>query len=304
MVSTERQLQIRRRLAALDLTPCARLASIPADALTVWIIRLNRHRASGKPIPEEIAHVVPHLVGIIEVVCEDSLADVGFENAALSVRELEGNAAGNGVATEGFAVGSVSYDSLLRTNGAADGPEVYGFVALIGYDSTADGWRSSGGKSARDKGDECESVAEHVEPCEYFRCVDLNRVASLKNSCRQHHLFIPRSPSFSRQCDHRTYPRQPFDPLVQPPSSHNAECDRNACEETKFCGKYWWRCVDWLATFSPNDRRRVRTPITWSYISRCGDWYLEISWCCSLTMSIIRILGNSYSCLMVTKIWV
>jgi hypothetical protein len=163
MVRTKRQFQVRFRLAALNRAPCTRLTSIPADALTVRIARFDCHCASGKPIPEEITHVVPHLVGIIDVVCEDRLADIGLEDAAFSVRELEGDAAGNGVAMEGLAVGSVLFDGLLGANCASDGPEIYGFVALVGYDGTADGWRSSGGEGARNEGGEYESVAKHVE---------------------------------------------------------------------------------------------------------------------------------------------
>jgi hypothetical protein len=95
MISAKRQLQIRRRLASLHLAPRPWLPSIPIDTLTIRIARLHSHRAPRKPISEEITHVVPDLIEVIEVVCEDGLADVGLKDAALSVGELEGDAAGN-----------------------------------------------------------------------------------------------------------------------------------------------------------------------------------------------------------------
>jgi hypothetical protein len=113
MISAKRQLQIRRRLASLHLAPRPWLPSIPIDTLTIRIARLHSHRAPRKPISEEITHVVPDLIEVIEVVCEDGLADVGLKDAALSVGELEGDAAGNRVATQGLTVGAVFFDGLL-----------------------------------------------------------------------------------------------------------------------------------------------------------------------------------------------
>jgi hypothetical protein len=162
MIGAKRQLQISTRRARLYVTPHTRLAGIPINALTVRVTRFNGHCASGEPISEEITHVVPH-VCIIEIVCEDGLADVGLEDTALSVRELEGDAARTWIAAEGLAIRSVFSNRLLRTDGATNGPQVYGFVALIGNDCAADSWRSNSSKGATEEGNDGESVEEHIE---------------------------------------------------------------------------------------------------------------------------------------------
>jgi hypothetical protein len=165
MISAKRQLQIRRRLASLHLAPRPRLPSIPIDTLTIRIARLHSHRAPRKPISEEITHVVPDLIEVIEVVCEDGLADVGFRDAALGVGELERDTAGSGIAVEDLAVGGVFFDGLLGTDGAANGPEVYGFVTLIGHHGAAHSWRCGDGKGAGEEKCESEIIEEHLGMC-------------------------------------------------------------------------------------------------------------------------------------------
>jgi hypothetical protein len=181
MIGAKRQLQISSRLARLYLTPRTRLAGIPINALTVRVTRFNGQCPSGEPISKKITHVIPH-VGAVKVVGEDGLADVGLEDTALSVGEFEGDAARIWIATEDFAIGSVFWDVLLRTDGATNGPQVYRFVALIGYNSAADGWRSSCGKDAAEEGKDGESDEEHLE---FFRRVSvLTRLfADLKSLC-------------------------------------------------------------------------------------------------------------------------
>jgi len=81
MVRAKRQLQIRVGFAALDLTATSWFSTIPIDALAGWILGLERHGSACKPVAEDVAHVIPDLVDV-EVVGEDGLADIGFEDAA------------------------------------------------------------------------------------------------------------------------------------------------------------------------------------------------------------------------------
>lgn len=134
---TEAQLKIRPTLTNLDLTPRRRFPIRPRNRLTRRITRLDLHSASPEAIAKHITEVVPDL-GAVEVVAEDGLRDVRLEEAALDGRDLEGNAAGDGVAPERLAVGGVFADFDLGPDLRADGPEVDGGVALVGYDGAAD----------------------------------------------------------------------------------------------------------------------------------------------------------------------
>jgi hypothetical protein len=140
MTSTKRQIQIRPRLTTLHLAPRPRLPIIPINTLTTRITRPNRHRATHEPTAEEITHVAPDPADTIDAVSDNGLADVGLEDVALGVGELERDAVGDGVAAEDLAVKSVFCDGLLGTAGAADGPEVDWFVALVCYDGAANSW--------------------------------------------------------------------------------------------------------------------------------------------------------------------
>jgi hypothetical protein len=253
MISAKRQLQIRRRLASLHMAPSPRLPSIPTNTLTIRIARLNRHRAPCKPISEEITHVVPDLVEIIEVVCEDGLADVGLEDATLGVRELQRDAAGRGIAVEDFAVGAVFCDGLLGSDGATDRPEVYGSVTLIGYYGAADSWRRSGGKDAGDEGEERESIGQHREL--FSRTTDVlewPELRNLRSSWRSSPPLYTWGPSAHRVTTTRildnhliTHPHsRELQHSVQPKSVQRDEVLRKSIGGAD---------VDWLAIFSPND---------------------------------------------------
>lgn len=138
MSSTECQLQISVGLAIFHLTAHRRLSRPPRDALAARVRRRDLHRAARESIAKDVAHVVPDLVGV-EVVCEDGLADIGFEDAVFDRADLQRNAAGDGIATEGLAVGSVFGNGVLGADAAADGPQVDGLVALVCDDCAADG---------------------------------------------------------------------------------------------------------------------------------------------------------------------
>lgn len=154
MIRAESQLQIRIRLAILDLTPRRRLSPAPRNALAAAIRRLDGHRASREAVAKDIAHVVPDLVDI-EIVGENRLADIGLENSALNGGYLQRNTARHGVASERLAVRSILCNGVLRADAAADGPEVDGFIALVRYDCAADSLDTG------DEGDKSECVEEH-----------------------------------------------------------------------------------------------------------------------------------------------
>lgn len=154
MVRAKSQLQIRIGLAIPDLATTSRLSAVPIDTLAGRVLGLERHGSASKPVAEDIAHVVPDLVRV-EIVGEDGLADVGFEDAAFDGGHLEGNPAGLGVFGECFAVGLVFGNDFLIADAAADRPEVDGSIALVGHDGAVDGL------GAGNEGDEGESVEEH-----------------------------------------------------------------------------------------------------------------------------------------------
>lgn len=155
MIRAKRQLQIRIGLAIPDLAATSRLSAVPIDTLAGRVLGLERHGSASKPVAEDIAHVVPDLIGV-EIVGEDGLADVRFEDAAFDGGHLEGNSTGLGIFVEGFAVGLVFGNDFLVGDAAADRPEVDGSIALVGHDGAADGLGAS------DEGDESESVEEHL----------------------------------------------------------------------------------------------------------------------------------------------
>lgn len=130
------QFQIRARNAILDLTSRRRFARSPGNALTRRVGRFDRQGAAGEAIAKQIAHVVPDLISV-EIIRKDGLADVWFEDAVFHGRDFECDPARRGVAVEHFAVGSVFGELVGGPDGAADGPEVDGLVALVGYDGSA-----------------------------------------------------------------------------------------------------------------------------------------------------------------------
>lgn len=133
---TEAQLKIRPTLTDLHLTSRRRFPKRPRNSLTIRITGLHLHPATKEPIPKNITQVIPDLCAV-EVVAEDGLRDVGLKEAARDGGDLEGDAAGDGVAAKGLAVGGVFADGDLGADSGADGPEVDGGVALVGYDGAA-----------------------------------------------------------------------------------------------------------------------------------------------------------------------
>ena len=153
MVRAKSQLQIRIRLTILNLTPRGRLPRPPRNSITARIRRRNLHRPPRKPISKDIAHVIPNLIDI-EVIREDGLADVRLENAAFDVGNLERDPPRHRVAAESLTVRRILGDCVLRADTTADGPEIDGFVALVGYYCAADCLRAGNERGESDGGEE------------------------------------------------------------------------------------------------------------------------------------------------------
>ena len=125
MVRAESQLQVRIRLAILNLAASWRITKSPADALTSGVRWLQRHRPSRESVSKDVRHVIPDLAAI-KVVCEDGVADIRLEEAVVDGADLDGYAAASGVAMEDFAIGLILRKYDFGPDGTADGPEVDG----------------------------------------------------------------------------------------------------------------------------------------------------------------------------------
>lgn len=154
MSSAEGQLQVRLSLAALHLAACRRDTLAPRNALAGRIRGLNDHSPSSESIPENIAHIVPDRLAI-QVVREYRLADVWLEEPVLHGGDLDGNATRLWIAMELLAVGLIKSERDLRSDLAADRPEIDGGVALVGDDGTADSLGTG------DEGEKSERVEDH-----------------------------------------------------------------------------------------------------------------------------------------------
>lgn len=156
MVRAKRQFQICICLAILNLATGRRLARVPSNAVAARVRGCDFQGSTSKTIAEDVAHVVPDLIDV-EIVCEDKLADVRFEDTVLDIGDLERDAAGCWIAVENLTVGSVFGNRLLGANATTDRPEVDGFVALVGHNRAANGLHTS------DERDESDGVKEHNE---------------------------------------------------------------------------------------------------------------------------------------------
>lgn len=87
-------------------------------------------------IPKHIRKIIPDLVAL-DIVREDRLRRAGVQSIARGA-DLDRDAAGPGVATEGLRVSGVWEDCCFGADGAADGPDVDGDLAVVGYDGEAE----------------------------------------------------------------------------------------------------------------------------------------------------------------------
>lgn len=138
MPRTNRHLKIRLNATTPDYARSPRLPLIPPDPVTPLIARLHAHRPPRERVAGNITQVEPH-TPIIHAIREHSLTHIGREDAVLDGGQLDSDAPGLGVAVQRLAVGLVASKGDLRADVAADGPEVEGCVALIGYDCAAEG---------------------------------------------------------------------------------------------------------------------------------------------------------------------
>lgn len=156
MPSTEGQLQVRISLAILHLASCRRFSESPHNALARGIGRFNCHRSSSEPIAKDIRHIIPYSV-LVKIVREDSLADIRLEKSALDRGNLESDTAGCRVTAESLTRRRVLGDYNLGADTRPNGPEIDGFVALIGNNG------ATYGVSASDEGGENDCIEEHYE---------------------------------------------------------------------------------------------------------------------------------------------
>jgi hypothetical protein len=151
-------------LTGFHLAPSGWLPCTPGNTVTSRVGRRDFHRATCETIAKNVAHVVPNLVAV-ETISENRLAGIWLEEATFDWADLQCDAAGCRIGMKNLAVGCVFGDDVLLANTATDGPQVDGIVALISYNRSTNGLRTSD----KGNGSDSESVENHDAVCNEWR---------------------------------------------------------------------------------------------------------------------------------------
>lgn len=100
---TKTQHQIPLRPTNPHLTPRWRFPPRPHNLCTALISRDHTNRAPPKCIAKNIRQIIPYLLAV-EIIREDGLTDVGLVETVFYGGDFDSDAAGDGVAVEGFGI--------------------------------------------------------------------------------------------------------------------------------------------------------------------------------------------------------